>query len=107
MAKRKQSNWKPTDTRFVAFLDILGFKGLVLRNSHETVYQLLHQISIAKQAIEELINEDDEFELAGDAGINIVRFSDSIGIFSKKDDKENFKMFTECVNIIFAKAILN
>ena len=106
MSKRKKTNWKPKDMRFVAFLDILGFKDLVLRNTHEQVYNLLHQISITKKTLERLINDDDDFELAGDAGINIVRFSDSIGIFSKKDDLDNFKMFSESVNIIFASAIL-
>lgn len=106
MSKQQKSKWKPKDMRFVAFLDILGFKDLVLRSTHDHVYNLLHQISITKKKLEHLINDDEEFELSGDAGINIVRFSDSIGVFSKKDDLDNFKMFSESVNFIFASAIL-
>ena len=40
-----KSNWKTTDYRFVAFLDILGFKDSVMRNSHEDIYLKLSNIN--------------------------------------------------------------
>ena len=35
--KEKRTNWIPTDKRFVAFFDILGFKDLVMRTSHSEI----------------------------------------------------------------------
>lgn len=107
MEKRKRTNWKPTDNRFVAFLDILGFKDLVARNSHEEIYERLNKISETKKRLEEIINEDDTFTEGGDAGIYTVRFSDSIALFSKNDDIENFKMFISAVSLLFADAVRN
>ncbi len=84
-----KTKWKPTDKRFVAFLDILGFKDLVMRKSHEEIYQSLKQISKSK----ELIEKSTELEVFGDAEVYVVSFSDSIVIFSKNDSFENFFYF--------------
>lgn len=46
MAKEgSKTKWEIKDTRFVAFLDILGFKDLVYRKTHDEIYTLLTTIS--------------------------------------------------------------
>ena len=105
MTKKKieKTNWKPTDFRFVAFLDILGFKDMVMRNSHEEIYQTLNQISKSKKLIEAAATELGD--LFGDAEVYVVSFSDSIVIFSKNDDIENFHYFLLATRWLFTEAI--
>ncbi|WP_299365112.1 hypothetical protein [Winogradskyella sp.] len=106
MGKKKstKTNWKPTDNRFVAFLDILGFKDLVMRKSHDEIYKSLNGISKTKKTIEEAALEIDDF---GDAEVYVVSFSDSIVIFSKNDSFENFHYFLLATRWMFTKAFNN
>jgi hypothetical protein len=107
MSKSKTNKlpWKMTNKRFVAFIDILGFKDLVMRSSHKDIYEQLFQISKTKQLIENL--SDDKYFMAdkGDSDTYILRFSDSIAIFSKTDDLANFSYFLEVTNYLFSRAI--
>jgi hypothetical protein len=52
MAKRKEK-WATTCERYVAFLDIMGFKDMVYRNSHEKVKTMLESIRPTIQSIED------------------------------------------------------
>jgi hypothetical protein len=38
-------NWKITNERFVAYIDIMGFKDLVMRSTHEEVYKMMKLIN--------------------------------------------------------------
>ncbi len=44
MPKKKEPGWKNTCERFVAFLDIMGFKDMVLRKPHYEVNKLLESL---------------------------------------------------------------
>jgi hypothetical protein len=98
-------NWKPTDNRFVAFLDILGFKDLIMRQEHDYIYKMLTALSNVRDTIEtwggEVTNEH--------KGSNIytASFSDSIIIFSKDDTPESFKTFCMSTMWLVAKAVEN
>lgn len=97
----KKTNWKPTENRFVAFLDILGFKDLIMRKSHEEIYQALNQISKTKKLVEEAAMKLDQL---GDAEVYLVSFSDSIVLFSKNDSFENFHYFLLATRWLFTGA---
>lgn len=99
-----KTNWKSTDNRFVAFLDILGFKDLVMRKSHEEIYAILNEISKTKKLVENAINLDKVSEVFIDADVYVVTFSDSIIIFSKNDSLENFKYFLFATRWLFTGA---
>lgn len=103
----KRTNWINTDKRFVAFLDILGFKDMVMRSSHSEIYEKLNEISKAKQWLEEMPNSNNLKTKIGNGEIYTVSFSDSIVIFSKNDDIENFRFFIVSVMWFFRKAIEN
>ncbi len=103
MEKKKTVNWLPTDNRFVAFIDILGFKDLVMRNTHSHIYELLSEISKLRNKIDNWINKGEDRYL--NAELYTVSFSDSIVIFSKSDSIEDFDLFTYGVKWLFAKAI--
>ena len=100
-----KTKWKPKDYRFVGFLDILGFKDLVMRKSHDEIYEHLSTISKTKKWIENIPNDKQNIDLFGNAEIHIVNFSDSIVVFSKNDDFDNFKYFLKALRWLFAKAI--
>ena len=101
----KKSNWKTTDKRFVAFLDILGFKDKVMRNTHNEIYDDLSKLSRVKSYLEQVASQTSEAEIYQDADIYIVSFSDSIVIFSKNDDYENFEFFLISLRYFFSNAI--
>ena len=107
MAEAKKTNWKTTDKRFVAFLDILGFKDSVMRNSHEDIYSKLTSINKIKKTIENSNNNVSLAEYYFDSEVYIVNFSDSIVIFSKNDDLYNFEYFLVTVRYLFGKCIGN
>lgn len=103
---RKKTNWETTNNRFVAFFDILGFKELVMRNSHKNIYETLYKIAQERHKLENMSNEHD-FDLEDfiDSDIYIVNFSDSIIIFSKNDDINNFNYFNFIVTYLFSYII--
>ena len=103
----KKTKWKPTDNRFVAFFDLLGFKDKVMRASHEEIYKELNQLSACRKQWENATHDklvENKFE---DVDIYIVSFSDSIVLFSKNDSLDNFKFFSISVLGIFSNAIKN
>src|SRR5690554_4379428 len=97
------AKWKTNDIRFVAFLDILGFKDKVMRKSHQDIYEELSKISKLKEIIERA-----PFRAKGkffDSDVYIVTFSDSIVLFSKNDSFENFEFFLICLRSLFSNSI--
>ncbi|QYJ69046.1 hypothetical protein [Flavobacterium litorale] len=107
MAKSNKTKWIPTDKRFVAFFDILGFKDMVMRSTHNEIYDKLNEISRIKKWLEKLTADDEIQEKVGNAEIYTVSFSDSIVLFSKNGDSENFRFFLVAVRWFLAKAIEN
>lgn len=51
MESSKNTNWEPTCNRFVAFLDIMGFKDMVSRKKHADIYNMLNSISKVSEEI--------------------------------------------------------
>jgi hypothetical protein len=100
-----KSNWKTTDYRFVAFLDILGFKDSVMRNSHDDIYSKLAKINKLKKSIEKGNNSQTLSKNFIDSEVYIVNFSDSIVIFSKNDTLYNFEYFLIAVRYLFGKCL--
>jgi hypothetical protein len=103
MKKVENSRWKVTDNRFVVFLDILGFKDLVMRSSHAEIYKLLNYITDKKKIIEE-VKDADELEKS-DIEFFSVTFSDSIVIFSKNDSFLHFDIISSITGYFFSKLI--
>lgn len=103
MSKTEKTKWLPTDKRFVAFFDILGFKDLVMRNTHEEIYKLLSEISEMRKEIETW--KDDSIGRYANSEIYTVSFSDSIVLFSKTDSIEDFDLFIYSVRWFFANSM--
>jgi|JI10StandDraft_1071094.scaffolds.fasta_scaffold2345218_1 hypothetical protein len=39
--EKEQQKWKTTAKRFVAYVDIMGFKDMVARNSHKDILEIM------------------------------------------------------------------
>ncbi len=100
----KKTEWQLTTTRFVAFLDILGFKDMVMRKDHNEIYKNLHKISMDKILVEKAVDFEEISNEHGDVEVYIVSFSDSIVIFSKNDNINDFAYFLLATRWVFTGA---
>lgn len=92
--------WNVTDKRFVCFLDIMGFKDMVMRNSHEKIYKMLDEFSKDRSSLETPNIPDYERD-----SMKTVSFSDSIVIFTKNDSQKCLELLTFASSWLFAQAI--
>ncbi|MGJ1212947.1 hypothetical protein [Sphingobacterium multivorum] len=99
-AIKQKNNWNPTDNRFVCFLDIMGFKDLVMRNSHKEIYDLLLDLSKNRESLEDINFLPKGYDLDS---LKTVSFSDSIVIFTKTDSVKCFELLSLSVSWLFAK----
>lgn len=93
--------WNVTDKRFVCFLDIMGFKDLVMRNSHEKIYKMLDEFSKDRSSLEDA-NLTEEYD---SDSMKTVSFSDTIVVFTKNDSKKCLELFTYATSWLFGQAI--
>lgn len=96
------NSWKKRTKRFVLFLDILGFKDLVARNSHNYVDQKLKVLTETLQ----LIPQELSFLNIAKNQSRAISFSDSIIVFSKsnlKRDAEKIMMDAHHIQLIALK----
>lgn len=97
----KKKPWIPTNKRFICFLDIMGFKDMVMRESHAEIYELLVQLSNHRSSLE---NPNLPTKYDSDS-LKTVSFSDSIIIFTKDDSIECLELLSVSSSWLFAKAM--
>lgn len=90
----RQSNF--TKERFVAFLDIMGFKDRVARNNHS---EILKELEIFQSNISQYVSYHQ------DANIQIALFSDSILIYSQDDSIDSLHALADITSHIMMYAI--
>lgn len=86
--------WIIKTKRFVAFFDILGFKDYVLRHSIDDVYDRLLSLNEIKPGK----SREDDFSPEYGSKLIFTAFSDSIFIFTKDNNIENFQHFVLSIN---------
>lgn len=94
---KEKDAWEITTNRFVGIIDIMGFKDLVARNNHETVYEMMKKVSKAMEVNQSVFSVDYDSE---DFDINIIMmtYSDSIMIYSKDDSESSQENFIASVS---------
>ena len=85
-----------TKNRFVAFLDIMGFKERVARNDHDVV---LNELEIFQSNISQYVGYH------RDADIQLALFSDSILIYSQDDTIDSLHALADITSHIMMYAI--
>ena len=95
-SKEKENATKPWDittNRYVGFVDIMGFKDMLTRMSHEKVYELMKNVSKSVSSVQAVFTVDYETENDDDIDINVsmMLYSDSIIIYSRDDDEHSLE----------------
>ena len=94
------TEWKVKDLRYVAYLDILGFKDYVMRNSIHAVYSRLKALNALRPE-----EQDPDYESETSKRIKFTIFSDSVFIFSKDDDFVSLRHFLTYVKRVMRMAL--
>ena len=90
MKEKKIKHWQIESNRFVAYIDILGFKELVLNNSFEYLinkFRILNNDNLLFSS-PNLFNKENELVC-----FHSIYFSDTIYIFSSNDSISSFRNF--------------
>ena len=82
--KKINSNWTVTAHRYVGFIDIMGFKDMVARSSHDEIYELMKKVDEKVKT-----NASVKWNEADLEHIITTTFSDSIIIYSRDDSYES------------------
>lgn len=98
-----EKKWKETNKRFIAFLDIMGFKELVNNTPHENIYNDLKKLIEGINSIKDAINDIGLPEKRY-CHLESATFSDSIILTSNDDSKDSFISISFVVSSIMAKA---
>lgn len=85
-----------TTKRFVAFLDIMGFKDRVARNEHD---EILKELEVFQSNISQYVSYHSE------ANVQISLFSDSILIYSQNDSVDSLHALADITSHIMMYAI--
>jgi len=102
ISELSKKSWNPTSKRFVCFLDIMGFKDMVMRNSHKEIYKLLTNLSKHRKTLENAGKLPENYD---SDSLKTVSFSDSIVVFTKDDRPECFELMTYAVSWLFSQAL--
>jgi hypothetical protein len=81
-----QGDWPISTERFVTYIDIMGFKNIVARSTHEEVYEMMMKIDGRKKIIERV-----EWVKESPSLVKTTTYSDSIMIYSKDSSSESMK----------------
>lgn len=100
--KYNQNNpdgWNTDSNRFVAFLDVMGFKDLIARRPHEEVKHLLLQMNQTRTILLDLLSKSAERGSIDDQRVRSFTFSDSILFVTKGDSIKDLFLLSVAVAI--------
>lgn len=88
------NDWNITDMRYVACIDIMGFKDMVARKKHQQVYEMLKRVAEAVKSIELLLKNFHSEDLDD---FRVTLYSDSILVFSRDASYDSREIFVAAV----------
>lgn len=104
IAKAENKEWAITTKRFVAFIDIMGFKDLVMRSTHQQVYKMMQVITDERERMASIDWSDMKENM-----VKTTTYSDSIIIYSKDDSEISFESISYTIagltSSLFAEGI--
>jgi hypothetical protein len=99
-----ENDWTVTCNRYVAFLDIMGFKDMVTRMTHDEVYEMMKKIDKSRKHVENVDWLKTKLFLA-----KSTTYSDSIIVYSKDESYEAFDFLVSTVagltNYLFLEGV--
>jgi len=99
-----EKDWSVTCKRYVAFIDIMGFKDMVARMAHNDIYEMMKKIDKSRKLAENIDWLKNNSLLA-----KSTTYSDSIIVYSKDESYEAFDFLVSTVaglaNRLFVEGI--
>lgn len=83
--------WETSTNRYVGFVDIMGFKDMLTRLSHNEVYELMKKVSKSVSVVQSVFSVDYESETDFDINVKMMLYSDSIMIYTKDEQKHSLE----------------
>jgi len=80
----KDGEWAITAKRFVGYLDIMGFKDMVAKSTHDEIYDMMKRIEKQKT-----FNEDIKWGKTDSKLVKTTTYSDSIMVYSKDNSRDS------------------
>lgn len=90
---KKVENWQITTNRFVAFIDIMGFKDMVAKLSHSQIYRIMKAIDKAKT-----LNSSTSYDVENSDLIRSTTYSDSIMLYSRDKSENSFDAIVTAIS---------
>ncbi|MDR0438084.1 MAG: hypothetical protein LBH22_07290, partial [Bacteroidales bacterium] len=84
--KVTEKKWSITTNRFVAVIDIMGFKDMVAKLPHEQIYNIMKSIDDSKIRISNVFGHK-----KGQVLVRTTTYSDSIMLYSKDGSYQSFE----------------
>ena len=108
----KEMKWEPTCKRFVAYMDIMGFRDMVFRNTHQEVLEVMEQFRLPIRKLEEeakkrLAGKPHGWDIFETTVVRPVIFSDSVLLFSSDDSISAVENLIWQVKSIISSALIN
>lgn len=96
--------WQVTANRYVAFLDIMGFKDMVARSTHEEIYTMMKRVDEVKKTAENV-----KWGYGKEIMVKSTFFSDSIVLYTKDDTYDSlltiFAIISSITNDLLTSSI--
>ena len=89
MKKKDKQGWNITEDRFVAFLDIMGFKDMIARTKHEDIYKMMIKLDDMSYDNSIIHDRSEDREVL----VRTTTYSDSIVMYSKNKNKKSMHAF--------------
>jgi hypothetical protein len=99
MVKNK-NDWPITTERFVAYIDIMGFKDMVARQTTKVIYDLMIKLDRYSEVSAGIKFGDEQL-------VRKTQYSDSIMLYSKDATAESQQNFISSVSILYQSLLSN
>lgn len=96
----KSKPWEISTDRYVGFIDIMGFKDMLTRRTHEEVYNLMQNVSKSVTSIQAVYSVDYESEADIDINITMILFSDSIMVFTRDAEQHSLENLVAAISAL-------
>lgn len=87
----KVKPWEISTNRYVGIVDIMGFKDMLSRLSHNEVYELMKKTSKSVSSVQSVFSVDYESGSDFDINVTMMLYSDSIMIFTRDDHQHSLE----------------
>ncbi len=96
----KTTPWEISTNRYVGFVDIMGFKDMLTRMSHNEVYDIMKKVAKSVSTIQSVFSVDYESDSDFDINITLMLYSDSIMIYTRDHQQHSLENLVASISTL-------